>query len=529
VGGRRCGNRRGDPRSGHRRRHAKQQPVDLDGETDVHVAVDRISTLTRPRTVAHVLALRCGLGFGLALSPTACNFGETVVTPVIDEPIDTDAMAPRLDKITLSIAHEGSEPFFSLDFQRDEPLELPGVPFGNDLVLHMDGTRNGSKVAYGRTCRFEVRAGTTLPTPHLFFSQIVKFGSLDVRPTPRFGGVGLSFVGSALFIGGNSGSPDALVTQIEKFDPASGALAPFGTLTPRDGAVQALFGDPLTRVVVLGGAEAGVGARFIEVFDTDNIVRIDTSEMARVDLTATTLTSGRVLVIGGNAPGGPASGEIAQITENLRAVEVRKVNTQLRHKRSGHTATVLGNAVGAPVLIAGGIDETGALVAIAELFKPLAEELADPTTFQPQMTVARRGHVAMLMPDGSVLFIGGFGAGGAPVRVLELFSFDTGFVTIGELPPDAGVVDFTATRLPDNRILLTGGRRAANEPPIASAYIASLNSLDGVVETLPTDQLAIPRAGHQAVLLCDGTVLISGGTSDPFPAERYNPPDTNRK
>ena len=43
------------------------------------------------------------------------------------------------------------------------------------------------------------------------------------------------------------------------------------------------------------------------------------------------------------------------------------------------------------------------------------------------------------------------------------------------------------------------------------------------------DQLTTPRAGHQATLLCDGTVLISGGTTTQAVIERYNPPVAGRR
>jgi hypothetical protein len=264
------------------------------------------------------------------------------------------------------------------------------------------------------------------------------------------------------------------------------------------------------------------------VLDDRRIDTLDSSDMARVDLTATSLTDGRVIVIGGNAPGGAPSGEIDEIEQVNEALEVRKLTARLAHPRSGHTATRLGDDVGAPVLIAGGVDAAGAPIRVAELFKPLIRELA-PATFAPEMQIPRRGHVAMLMPDGSVLFIGGMDAAGQPVHTLELFSVDAGFVTVGDLPTGAGVLDFAAATLPDGRILITGGRRTPSSPALDSAYIAVLNLLDGSVAVVGTDDLATPRAGHQALPLCDGTILISGGTTGPFPAERYNPPDTRRR
>jgi hypothetical protein len=201
----------------------------------------------------------------------------------------------------------------------------------------------------------------------------------------------------------------------------------------------------------------------------------------------------------------------------------------LAHPRAGHSATRLGDDVGAPVLIAGGIDETGATVEVAELFKPLSEELAKPATFSHAMTVPRHRHTARLMPDGSVLFIGGIDAVGRSVSTLELFSVDAGFTAVGELPASAGVLDAEATTLPDGRILLTGGRLASDGPPLNSAYIARLDPFNGRVDVVATDHLAIARAGHQALVLCDGSVLISGGTAGQFPAERYNPPPLGRR
>jgi hypothetical protein len=127
-----------------------------------------------------------------------------------------------------------------------------------------------------------------------------------------------------------------------------------------------------------------------------------------------------------------------------------------------------------------------------------------------------------------VLIIGGTAFDNTPVTKLELFSLDTGFVDVGDLPAEAGIVDFTATTLPDGRILIAGGRMPGG-PALDTAFIAQLDPVDGSVDVVATDRLAVPRAGHQATLMCDGTVLVSGGTDGPALVERYNPPALDRR
>ena len=479
-------------------------------------------------------ARRLAVGSAVAgLVLAACGDEAAVVTPVIDVPTDDpDATASPLDGIELTVAHARSDgDLSSHSFARGETLELPGVPFGDDLVIHMTGLVGASKIAYGRTCTIAVSAVADPPRPHLFFSRSVKFASLDIAPVPRIGGLGISYLGAALLVGGSNGSggSNGLVTSVERFDPLTGQLTVIGGVMARDHAVEALIGTSPPRAVVLGGNAGTAGAKFIEVLDDSRIDRLDVAEMARIELTATSLTDGRVIVIGGNAPGQPASGEIDEIAKNGEAFDVRKLTAVLAHPRGGHSATLLGDDVGAPVLIAGGVDPAGLPIGVAELFKPLSEDLANPATFAPAMIVARHGHTATLMPDGSVLFIGGIDALGQPVRKLELFSVDAGFVDVGELPAGAGVVDFTATTLPDGRILITGGRSMPGTQALNSAYIARLDPLDGSVDVVATDHLAIARANHQAIALCDGTILVSGGTPGQFPAERYNPPPLGRR
>jgi hypothetical protein len=140
------------------------------------------------------------------------------------------------------------------------------------------------------------------------------------------------------------------------------------------------------------------------------------------------------------------------------------------------------------------------------------------------------------MPGGFVLIVGGLTEdplGGAPLPVakLELYDpFQGRFTQAGAMPTAAGLTELVATPLPDGRVLLIAGRDAAGQP-VASVFIARLDPSNGQVFVSPTDDLAVARAGHSAVSLCDGTILVVGGTSEPGAngAERYNPPTEGRE
>jgi hypothetical protein len=473
----------------------------------------------------------------------ACTDGRPVVQPIIDLPSagDPGASAFPLDQLTMSIAHEGADvDIASATFTHGQTVQLSGVPFADDLVVHLTGFVGTSEVAYGRTCSFAIQQGVTAPETHLFFSREVKFASLDVMPELRSGGEAIAYHdGSGLILSGvdpaNMAQP---VADIERFDPRTGQLLLLATTsTPRIGDVAAALGTAAdAQIALIGGLDpsTGSGATFVELIEADNpsasrIESISDGNMGRVGLTATTLSDGEVIVIGGEPPGGAPSNAVDAIALANGTAEVRQLHAMLAVPRYNHTATRLGDDVGAPVLVAGGLDGSNTPVAQAELFKPINEAFS--STFNFPMHFPRWRHKAVRMPDGSVLIIGGIDNLGNPIPTLELFTQDAGFQllpTSPDLPATAGLVDFTATTLPDGRVLLTGGTDASGNPT-NTAFIARLDPLTGEVDVVATDSLAVPRAGHQATLLCDGTVLITGGTSSPVPAERYNPPPAGRR
>ena len=477
----------------------------------------------------------------------ACADNTVVIAPVIDVPANDNASAFPLDELVLAVAHAGdSADLVSQTFASGQHVSLPGVPFGDDLVIHMTGSVGSSEVAYGRSCMISVNASTSPPAPHLFFSRSVKFADLDLptAPVARMGGHTITDVdGAGIVLGGVDPLTNIPTGEVERFDPQAGTLSSLATLTPRTDAVAASLGvGGDTRIALIGGLDpnTNAGATFVELIEpgappSRRVERVDDAQMARTKLTATALTDGRVIAIGG-LDGTTPSAAVDEITIDSGTAAIRVLRALLTNPRSAHTATRLGDDVGASVLVAGGLDANNAVVATAELFKPLSESFS-PTTYA--MNTPRYGHQAVLMPDGSVLIIGGItivGGVHTPVETLELFTLDAGFTLLKDannvaikLPTIAGLVDFAATPLPDGRVLLTGGRRSEAGPPLDTAFIARLDPIDGSVDVVATDHMSSPRAGHSATLLCDGTVLITGGTMDVVPAARYNPPALGRR
>ncbi len=205
--------------------------------------------------------------------------------------------------------------------------------------------------------------------------------------------------------------------------------------------------------------------------------------------------------------------------ESRIATAVRGVATgAMSEARSGHTATLLTD--GRVIAIGGG-------ASAAEVFDPSAtaggtdaggpQDVGNPDSGTAgsgpgawlaagTASVARFRHTAVLLENGRV-FIAGGSAGGATVGSTELYepwaqSFAAGPTLAGSRE------SHTATRLADGTVLITGGVRNR------SAYLNTCEIYDPVAGTLvATGSLASARAGHTATLLHDGRVLACGGLS----------------
>jgi hypothetical protein len=174
---------------------------------------------------------------------------------------------------------------------------------------------------------------------------------------------------------------------------------------------------------------------------------------------------------------------------------------RLSRPRAAHSATLLPDG---RVLIAGGCTRSSCEVdaegATAELYDPAAGVFA-PTG---RMTVERVGHRAVLLRDGRVLLVGGWGRAG-PLASAELYDPSSGtFAPTGTLRDRRG--GHSATLLADGRVLVAGGTDGARELASAELYDPRTGTF------APSGDLLTARAGHVAVARPDGAVYVLGGS-----------------
>lgn len=464
----------------------------------------------------------------LLVGTVACGSDSLSLRPIIDTPEESSRAYPYggADELSMAVAVSGeSSDLRVADFPIDESPILPSVPFGRNLVLHMRAKRADNTVAYGRTCSFDFEPGNEPGDVHLYLSRLTRWApsSFERAPSDEEGFLYSMPDGGAGFIGG--GAP------LARFDVLDGTYDERGVTLAREKAAYVALEDG--RALVIGGEEDGVAASDIVVVELMEVFSPDAPAGDRIGIDAVTFAAAaslgddRAVMVGGEV-GGVATDKAREIAFEVEGVVTRPL-PELATERAEAVMTRLGDGPASDVLITGGRNETVGAINIAELYRPLARRF---DTVVPLMDTARWGHAAVRLPDRSVLIIGGYtDTVGTTTDIIELFDSSLAtFTVLDTLPSRAGRVGMTATTLPDGRILLTGGIDGDGNPTNA-VFIARQDLESGLFSLLETEFLQVPRVGHQATVLCDGTVLITGGTSDPNApvAERYNPPPDGRR
>lgn len=240
--------------------------------------------------------------------------------------------------------------------------------------------------------------------------------------------------GRVLSVNGNSNS------ACEIFDPATGlwtATAPVGV----DQAIGAVHRLPSGRVLA-------VAQTYARVFDptTGDWTNFGLLQVDRSTYGSTLLTDGRVLLVGGS------NFTVAQSTLDSTEILAPLIGAwspapALGLARRGHTATLLSDG---RVLAVGG--HAGSETTSCEIFDP-ATGIWSPTG---ALTAARGFHTAALLPDGKVLVAGGRTVGGTYLNSAEVYDPATGgWHSVGNLSQARSTMSQVA--LPNGNILFCGG------------------------------------------------------------------------
>jgi hypothetical protein len=208
----------------------------------------------------------------------------------------------------------------------------------------------------------------------------------------------------------------------------------------------------------------------------------------RYDFSTTLLTTGKVLVAGGQSGSSVLSG--AELFDP--ATRTFSATASMPIGRRAHVAVRLNDG---RVLVAGGMDSTGKR-SLALRYNPVTGAWSTAS----HMLTGRSSHTATLLPDGRVLVTGGSSNTASELASCELFNPNTGTWT-SAAPMKRPRRHHIAALLPNGRVLVVGG----DTTNTAEVYDPATNTW------YSTSSPATPRLSPVGLLLADGRLLVAGG------------------
>ncbi len=338
--------------------------------------------------------------------------------------------------------------------------------------------------------------------------------------------------GKVLIAGGRRSVRDEL-DSAELYEPALHKFTPTGKMhSARAAHTATLLTDG--RVLIAGGFRPGQALASAELYDPVSGTFSPTGAMVqpRAWHTATLLRNGKVLITGGssNETGISPTAELYDPATGKFAA-----TASMTVARALHFATTLS---GGDVLIVGGMRGEGPnffysgrnFLASAEAFIP------GQARFNLLPSIGSGGHMAsngsaILLADGRILIAGGVDSGGVIISSARLYDPAKGeFLHTGSMSSER--YRHEATLLRDGCVLVTGGIKTTQWPaPVVVATAELYDPQRGTFLQLP--DMTTPRFGHTATLLPGGEVLIAGGIRGSFlslsSAELYRPASAVRR
>jgi hypothetical protein len=430
----------------------------------------------------------------------------------------------------------------------DKKLKLPVIPYGDGWVLSLAGRFGDTPVSFGKTVPLSLTSGEEV-NAKIFFGQVNAFHVPPGQPLenpqpllmagfPPFSVSTCSMQdGGFGFVGGQ---------PVEEFTASQLSFSQSDIIEPRVGAVCAPSPDGS---LLIGGALDVLGHEISSEIaplqlEEPSEQRTINSSLARIGHQANTFTTTQsitlpdgtqvdegttLILISGGMNNGQIFGEVGLIIaapgQDLRVYEPANLDQKIKliSPRVAHSATLVQIDGKAEILLAGGLGKN--------LIPLKTTELLDLSTFTttlgPDLNEPRSGHVAVLVPNGDVLFFGGQTQNKESSARIDRFS--PKFPVMGVEPS----MLFTrrghsATLLESGLILIAGGigQRTGSlddEQLLASGELFNPEDATGSGPIF-TRSLNAPRAGHAAVFMPNGLILLVGGTQESTQsAELYTP------
>lgn len=184
------------------------------------------------------------------------------------------------------------------------------------------------------------------------------------------------------------------------------------------------------------------------------------------------------------------------LPSSTNTIQTTITSSQMKEGRAAHTSTLLANGT---ILLTGGFAGGESALASAELFDPHTHTFTSTDT----MSVSRQSHTATRLPNGKVLIAGGFN--GDYLASAEIYDPETGKFTPTSSMETARS-GHIAILLNNNKVLLAGGTG------VGWSFLDSAELYDPESNTFSaTGNMTLPRESHTATLLNNGAVLIAGG------------------
>ena len=407
-----------------------------------------------------------------------------------------------------------------------------GATSGNVVVTAGGAASNGVSFTVLPTPSIASLAPTSGPAGTSVTVTGTNFGSTQGTSTVTFNGTAAtptSWSATAIVVPVPMGATTGNVVVTVGGVPSNGvSFTVFIGFVPTAGQMEATrYGQTATQlasgqVLIAGGMSTSGVVNSAELYTLTSQTFAATANpmnVARWLHSATLLNDGTVLIAGGSSLSNETTLNSAEIYNPAAGTFTLLPNT-LNTARVGHTATLLSNG---QVLIVGGYDPSSGIIADSELYDPIARVFID----LGNTNTPRYHHSATLLQNGQVLIAGGETdpTPSAAYNSAEIFNPQTWIFSplSNMVSPREG---HAATLLNDGTVLITGG----DNPPSGSLNTAEIYTPATDTFTAVSTAMTSARIFHDAVLLNGGQVLLTGGEDDSSgstavlsTAELYNP------